>query len=118
MGLDLKLLPYTGGFFSLSVLHLERRHKVFFEIVKIDDLHGMPVDDDFHSYLGRQEGRDDAGYGITTTTPYGDRLTYVFAKHLKPLVNHKGVTDNDTNRAVWAYLKECPDELKIALYWS
>ena len=113
MGLDLKLLPYTG-----TVLDLERRHKLFMEIVKIDDLHGMPVDDDFNSYLGCKNGIDETCYGITTTTPYGDRLTYVFAKHLNPLVNHKGVTDNDTNRAVWSYLKECPDELKIALHWS
>lgn len=123
MGLNLTLLPfYSLGMdnecFSLSVLNLERRSELWRPILEIEKEKGVDIPDNFSSYLSRDGECEDTHWGKTINTPYDERVRYVFAKHLKPLVSHPGVQDNYKNRAVWAYLEQCPDDLKIALFWD
>jgi hypothetical protein len=121
MGVDLRLFPYygTGGHvdFSHDVLDVERRRELWTPIGEIEKEHGRDVPENFTTFCGRSDYYDDTCYGVTKDTPYGTPLKYVLAVHLKPLSNHPAVTDNYKNRAVWAFIRECPDDLKIALYW-
>lgn len=121
MGVDLTLLPFDADFgdlsFAHSVLQLERRGGLWDPIVKIETARGEAVPEHFASYLSRNDDYEEAHYGVTTETPYGDRMKYVRASDLLAIGDHEGVTDNYKNRAVWAYLSALPSDTKVALYW-
>lgn len=121
MGVDLQMLPFEAEnvvCYSHTVLNCERRRELWDAIYPIEATHGQTVPDGFTSYLSRDEKYEEPHYGKTLTTPYGDNLQYVKAKHLKPLASHESVQDNTLNRAVWAYLACLDDEAKVALYWN
>lgn len=121
MGLDLKLLPFQAESefvsFSHTILDCFRRRDLF---EKIQGLPSEPVPENFQSYLSRdhEDGYEDTHYGKTTHTPYGERLTWVYATDLVRLADHPDVLDNHWNRAIWRFLMELPNGTKVALFWS
>lgn len=114
MSLDLALLPfdYDGGSFSYS--HTVLRTYGGYELHdKIKQCNQLPVSDDFTSYLSREgDGDRDTHYGKTTTTPYGERLTFTTAQELI-----RATTEGDIGPATWAYINALKPQTKIALYW-
>jgi len=118
MGVDLKLLPFYDSQveFSHCILQLERRRELWPIIEKIEREQGMPVSKNFTSFCGK-DSKGNTCYGKTTTTPYGIKINWVYSKYLKTLSQQKEVKNNYPNKAVWAYLLSCPNDLKIALYW-
>lgn len=121
MGVDLRLFPYYSTSdhidFSRDILDVERRRELWDPIAEIEKEHGRDVSEGFKTFCGRSEDYDDNCYGVTKDTPYGTPLKYVLAVHLKTLATHPAVRNNYKNRAVWAWINEAPDNLKIALYW-
>lgn len=119
MGLDLTLLPFEADYgdwgFSHSVLNLERRGELLDEIL---ELRAHPVPLNFGTFLCRDDAYEEPHYGNTQETPYGEPLQWVRVTSLRDLSERRGVIDNCQNRAVWAYLKELPNDAKVALYWS
>jgi hypothetical protein len=122
MGIDLKLLPFDADSefisFSHTVLGLNRRSELWPIIELIEQEWGLVVPPHFSTFVGHHEGCEETGYGDTQTTAYGQPLRYVLAQHLNPLSNHRAVTDDDKNRAIWAYIRELRDDTKIALFWD
>lgn len=114
MSLHLTLLP-VGGINELitsihNFLNCERDNHLFDQIMKIVS---SPVPPDFKGFHSTDEA--DYVYGNITKDAYGEELTYV---NVKDLTNLKPNSESQTNKAIWAYLKQLPPEGKIALYWS
>ncbi len=113
MGLQLRLLPIEGikeeikG--SGNFLNCEK-DKVLFE--QIEQINASTVPSDFQAYHDTEEG---FVYGSLTKDAYGTELNYVFVKEL---LKFKPNSESQTNKAIWAYLKQLPPEGKIALYWN
>lgn len=117
MSVDLRMLPFDADeghlSFSHTILDCWRRGELWDEITKLP---ALPTPDSFTSFSGyTSEG--ETGYAVTTTTPYGDHLTYTTVEKLLTLRDHEGVRDNYKNRAIWAYFAELPKQTKVALYW-
>lgn len=124
MGLDLTLLPLdspvgmpTGMAFSHTVLGCCRRGDLFDDIMRSEKKRGVEVEKGFASYLSRNKDYEDAHYGETLETPYGEKLKHLSARDLVAFKNHADVRDNAKNRAIWAYLGELDPETRVALYW-
>lgn len=109
MGLDLTLMPFFGdgksANFSHSLIPCDRNRDKFQAIMKLP---AMDVDDGFISYASRDDKYEEPHYGETIETPYGERLQWTQAKHLKPLI---------TEGAVGAYVQALDDGHRVALYW-
>lgn len=117
MGVNLSLLPFDIGasiHISRTVLECLGRKELFEEIEKLP---AIKVPEDFKCYLARGANGGSC-YGVVTETVFGEPLTCTTALHLAELQRHYGVTDNYVNRAIWAYLKELPPHLAVALYWD
>lgn len=110
MGVDLTLLPLdyenNDSGTAFSRLHLERRRELWDDIEKLPK---KPIGS-VTGYMGDEFGRQ-------TEDCYGGGLKWVHAKELLPLKDHEAVQDNDTNRAIWAYLAALRPDTKIVLYW-
>ncbi len=107
MGVDLTLfLFYTNcACFSLTALDCCRRDKLFDKIVDIEEKVGRNVPKDFHTW----------GEKNIDENPYGSNTNYVTVKDLS--IVHEDISDNCINRAIWAFLSQLPEDMKIALYW-
>ena len=104
MSLELSLLPMIDhDSFSHEVLTV----RDWDLMDKIRKLPQLDIPDHFNSYLSR-EGDLDTHYGRTIETPYGERLTYTQAKHLKSI----GLTG-----ATGAYVNALDNDIKIGLFW-
>lgn len=118
MGLDLTLLPFDADHdsisYSFTALRCEPRRELF---EKLLELPAIKVPDRFRSYLCRDDAFEESHYGITTTTPYGEPLTFVEVEALLEYRNDPGVLDNYLNQAVWSYLACLQSRTKVALYW-
>lgn len=114
MGRDLTLLVVTAWNmdhgFAHTLLDCWRRSELWDEIDAVEKRVGRNVPVHFTTYLARLPGKVDK-------TPYGKPLLMVPASELFDLATNKGVTDNPTNRAVWAYLAAVPGDTWIALWW-
>lgn len=55
--------------------------------------------------------------GNTQVDAYGGKVLCVLVKDLLLLGNHPCVIDDFLNRAVWAYLGQLPDTMRVAIYW-
>ena len=105
MSLELKLLPMRCcENFSHEVLIV----RDFENIISIRELPSLDVQDGFHSYLSSNDDYAEPHYGETVDTPYGERLTYTLAKHLKK-INMGGPEG--------AFINALDDHVKVALYW-
>ena len=105
MGIDLILLPYDSSFFSHTVLRVDRDYDLY---DAIRDIPSKEVDDNFTSYVSRDDQCEETHYGKTIENPYGQRTAFVLAKDLKR-VRIPGPTG--------AYIRELDDDCKVALYW-
>lgn len=118
MGVDLTLLPFDGDFgdraFSHTALPCTRRSNLFNAISEVST---MEVPDDFSTYFCRDDEYEEAHYGNTQETPYGQPLRWCYVKDLTELSDHDGVTDNPRNEAIWAFLEQLSDKTKVSLYW-
>lgn len=116
MGVDLRLLPFDADFFSHTILDCERRRDVFDAITEVEEKIGRDVPDNFQSFTAC--GADgESCYGATLRTPYGENLKYILVEDLLQFTFHVDVTDNEKNRAIWAYLAQLKGTTKVALYW-
>ncbi len=111
MGVDLRLLPFDADFdglrFSHTVLNVHRNSDLW---PCVKETEQFPVPDDFTSFsCENQEEYEEAHYGYTVETPYGERLTYTAAKNLKGIAFKPD--------AVVAYINALNDDVKVALYW-
>ena len=114
MGIDLSLLPYawegTGEpNFAHDVLDLPRRSVLFDAITAIEKEHGVKVESGFNSYLSGDDAYEDTHYGETLETPYGDRVKWITAKHLKVLALLDGPQG--------AFIRALDDNHRVALFW-
>lgn len=114
MGLHLKLIPFErerGDYAdSYTVLNCDKDYDLFNQIQQLPE---FPVPPNFNSYYSVEED-DIICYGVVKETPYGEELTYSF---VKDLLRCKPSSDRQTNKAIWAYLKQLPPNTKVALYW-
>ena len=105
MSLELKLLPMRCcENFSHEVLIV----RDFDSISSIGALPSLDVPSGFHSYLSRNDDCEASHYGETVATPYGERLTYTLAKHLKKI---------SIGGPEGAFISALDDQVKVALYW-
>ena len=114
MGVRLTLLPIGGVNELITSLHnflvCERDNWLFEEI---DQIIATEVPPDFQGFYPAEDC--DYFFGPVTIDGYGNKLTYVLVKELLKL---KPLSDSQTNKAIWAYLKQLPREGKIVLFWS
>lgn len=125
MGLDLKLLPMERWFdgtegnpgwgYSHSVLSLDRHQALFDRIGLLD---AKELEDNVPSYVGRDvpdgSAEGETMYGVMTTTPWGDPITWVTAGELA------AVDWSDTfpwNNAVHSFLRALPATTRVILWW-
>ena len=106
MSLQLNLLPFYNKDcnFSHAIIPCDYSDDSF------DNILGLPaldVDNGFNSYCSRNSDFEEPHYGETLETPYGERLQWTHAKHLKPLL--KGPEA--------AFINELDDYHRIALLW-
>lgn len=117
MGVDLRLLPFDADHkdlaFSHTLLSCERRSALWEAIA--EHCAASDVPDCFSSFCNvTDEG--ETMYGVTTTTPHGERLQWTTAEALlQPAV--MAHVDDPKNRAIWAYLAALPPATKVALFW-
>jgi hypothetical protein len=116
MGIDLTLLPFYSetAEFSHTVLNLGRHYKLH---EKINELNMLDVSEEFTSYVSRDDQWEDTHYGLTLKDPYGNRVKYTTIKELLKVKDFVDKSDSYRNRAAWAYLKELPENIKVALFW-
>ena len=114
MSLHLTLLPIGGINELITSIHnflaCERDNYLFERIMQIV---ASPVPPDFKGFYSTENC--DYVYGNVTKDAYDTELTYVLVKDLLKLKPHP---ESQTNKAIWAYLKQLPPNGKIALYWS
>jgi hypothetical protein len=115
MGVELRLLPFDGPWFSHTLLSCPARPELFAEIQTTLGPIERDVPDDFATFTSRAQGA--ARYGVTRTTPFGLPLKYVRAGELCGFAQHRDVTDNAATRAIWAYLAALDPTTRVALYW-
>ena len=119
MGVDLDLLPIEGiqedrtWELSVSVLRFERRAELWDDVKKLPC---KPLKVDLRCHVARL-GNGEQGWGSVEKDAYGEPVQYVRAKEFAALKNHPAIKDNDTNRAIIAYLLALHPATKIALYW-
>jgi hypothetical protein len=99
MGLDLYLLPVDGDhlpnvFFAHQHLNLHR-NQIIRDIQKVAEEHAVDIPQPLFCFVARQRDGE-SGYGDAIEDPYGSRLQYLLAKHLKPLGKQLGITLDDT----------------------
>jgi hypothetical protein len=119
MGMDLALLPAYNqkDDFSHDLLTFFRDYDLFDKIVEKSRQFGIPVKEGgISSFYSRNANYEGAHYGSTEETPYGERLKYVTANHLKDAVKDFK-TDSWRNKAIFAFINELPDDLQVYLYW-
>ena len=118
MGIDLILLPvdhYDQNWgYAHSLLSVNRSSNLFDKIRKLPS---FDVPKDFSSYTSRDGKFEEPHYGNTIEDCYGDKVKFVEVKSLLKFKHHRDVRDSGKNSAIWAYLKELPENTKIALYW-
>lgn len=121
MRLYLALLPFDADHgewgFSHTILSLERRSELFDAILKLEEERGQPVPEEFGTYLCRDDEYEEAHYGNTQGTPYGEQLMWVSAGGLMGFGWHESISETPKNDAAWAYLRALPPQTKVALYW-
>lgn len=121
MGLDLKLLPALNEMcdFSHDILQMERDDSIFDEILKLEKSKGIDCPKGgFYSYIGKDEtGKwEEPCYSKTEYTGYRERIKSVLAKELSSLLSECEII-HWRNKAVLNYVKNCPPNLPIYLYW-
>jgi hypothetical protein len=119
MGLALRLLPFdcdeSLSAYAHTLLSCEDSPALFDALA---GLSGTAVPSHFTAFCAppdAPQGRE--GYGVVTTTPIGEPLTYVLATTLQGFTEHPDVEDSTTNRAIWAYLGCLAPQTKVALFW-
>src|SRR4051794_22704137 len=107
MGVDVSLYPVSfgdddKGFYSFSILGLERRRELWDDLAKVSNYPCVSLT----GHIGDNycEKKEDC---------YGTKLRYALATDLAALANHEAVQDNPLNRAVWAYLGALNPDAKI-----
>jgi hypothetical protein len=145
VGIDLYLLPVNGDFrgkagifYAHALIPLDR-NAIIGDIRDVADKHAKDIPEPLSCFVAHQENGEH-GYGYATEDPYGEKLTYVLAKHLKPLARKLGVTmdvepktnlpsvrlrkasvedgyQSFLNQAAFAYILALPDDFKLVLYW-
>jgi hypothetical protein len=113
MSLHLTLLPISGTNESITsrnnFLNCERDNFLF---DRIDQMTASTVPPDFKGFYSTEDC--DYVYGSITKDGFDTELTFVLVKELVKLKPH---TESQTNKAIWAYLRQLSPEGKIALYW-
>ncbi len=118
MSLGLSLLPVEcleSPAFCQTVLEVAPSPDLLREVQEIP---AQPVPRRFNTYLCEHESSGDPRYGNTQTTGSGEKLMMVAVRELLRFADHPGVFEEPQNRAVWAYLRELPEDSMIALYWD
>ena len=117
MSLDLTLIPVDhdseGWGFGHSLLEWGSG---FDSSDATKHLTRFPVPADFATFKGRSDDGESA-YGNTQQTPYGEPLQAVEAKPLADALSRLTHGNGWRRAAVVAYLRQMPDDAKIALYW-
>jgi hypothetical protein len=119
MGLDLTLLPFDADHPDISFSHtmLDVDRDDFQPIIKIENRLGKDVPDRFTSFRSRDNGYPESHYGVTNTTPYGEKLKFVKVQDIIGAFNDLQDNGSDRNRAIYRYLTALPSHTKIALFW-
>jgi len=119
MGMDLKLLVVDGASeswgFSHTILSVSRDYDLFRKI--IGDFERRTFNLSIYVATvpdGSMEG--ESYYGHVKDTPYGEPITYIEIEKLAKTMS-KCTDLSQNNKAILAYLKDCPYDL-VALYWS
>ncbi len=113
MSLFLRLLPIEGineAINSSGNFQNCERDNYLFE--QIDQIAASTVPLNFQGYFDTGEGYI---YRALTNDGFGEELTFVFVKEL---LKCKPNSESQTNKAIWAYIKQLSPEGKIALYWN
>jgi len=123
MGIDLCLIPFQlidDSAIPFSMLDLNR-HSDLWPIIRA--LPTRPVPTEFRTFLSTEpiEGCSDYEFrheGNTQTDAYDNPLLCIALNELLSIADHPWIVNDWQNRATWAYLRELPDSILVALYWS
>jgi len=138
MSLDLTLLPYNSPlnesvhFFSHTLLPLQANCRDLMEAIQQLSWKDYPNSVDFITEGLKATGNVEKGftcflakdkegeysYGEVTKDGYSEQMRWVRVSELLKFNNHPSVEGNPKNKAAWGYLKACPPNQKVALYWS
>lgn len=121
MGIDLKLLIVDGYMsdefsFSHTIMEFGRIYDVF----ELLDKKAFFRDIKLATYLATISNGPMTGeycYGVITETPYGNKLTYIYAKDLIEVMKYYEGHFNFNTRACIAYVRELPSYNLIGLYY-
>lgn len=112
MSVFLRLIPFGRENDSLTFSHnFFNCDKDYYLFEQLKQISTFPVPPNFESFFDNENGYD---YGVITKTPYDEALTYALVKDLLECKPH---SEAQTNKAIWAYLKQLPPQTKVALYW-
>ena len=107
--------------FSFAALYAKIGIELWDKIAEVEQEKGIKLPDPFFSYVGEIEdgqGRQGPCYGNLNHV-HNELITkFVYARDLKGFAEHPAIMDSYENRATWAYLQHCPDNLQIAIYWG
>lgn len=120
MSLQLTICPsaFKGRESTYSLLAFTMRNNELNPIKLLDETRGRDVGKQgvwTHFADGKTED-DERIYGPTFETPYGKPIRNVLCGELVETMEKMNIQGwND--KAIYAYLKELPDDLEIWLYW-
>lgn len=115
MGMNLTLLVVEGASesrgFSHTILSMSRDRKFWHSIRNAFERRTFELS----SYVSTNESGENC-YGHVKDTPYGEPITYIEIERLVEIMSDCIEHLSQNNRAILAYLRECPYDL-VALYW-
>ena len=116
----LKLIPVNnvGDVWSHTLLDIERDSQTLLrEIAKLSDKVGVISKAGIICYLAVDDNGENS-YGRVVIDLAGLPIKYIFAKQLNKLLDGLKIVWNWKDLAIMGYIRNCPDDLKIYLYWG
>jgi len=111
MGLGLILLPVDLVDDSSFVLAMFRGDGCIYAIRDIKERGKIKI-----STYVCTSGDTSPHWGVAEETPYGSKITYIYAEDIKKS-SAKQLAKHWINKASLNFIHQCPDDLKVALYW-
>lgn len=102
---------------SYVIFYVSITYELWVEIAEVEREKGMMLPEIFESYVEESDDGQSPCWEYSNNVDDELITKCVYARDLKGFAGHPGMMQGSENRAAWAYLQECPDEMKVALYW-
>lgn len=118
MSVNLKILPQYDdeSNFSRDVLQLVHEYDLFDLIVSLEHGEGDTISRPFGSHVGSKSAFERYCYGDTEKSAFDDTIKEIVAIEFKVAIQEYK-SEYWRNRAVLAFIKQLPDNIRLWLYW-